>query len=194
MFERITDHQARALALLPEQFQKPEFQKLLATWMPEFQAIEDALWQVLDAGLSTATGARLTQLAAIVGEPRADLVDAALRKVARARILANRSRGRDADLAALLAIFEVAVSVEDFEPATTIVTLREFPGAGLARRIAALVRRAVAGGVGAQTVSLVTSGNPLVFASQSEDVEDAPAFGLSDAGQTQGGALCGVMG
>ena len=55
------------------------------------------------------------------------------------------------------------------------------------------MRRAVGGGVGVQTISPAVVGNPFLLASQSEDVEVSPGFGLSDAGQTQGGALCGVM-
>jgi len=193
VFERIPDLETRAVALLPEQFQKDGFRDLLASWMPELQAVEDALWQVIDANLDTATGARLEQWTALLGERRAGLLDAALRKVARARILANRSHGRDEDLAAVLDVFEVGFAVEDFDPASALVTLEDFPGAGLPRRIAALVRRAAAGGVGVQTVSPAVSGAALAFASQSEDVESAPAAGLSDAAQTQGGALCGVM-
>lgn len=193
MFERIADHQARALALLPEQNQKPETEKLLESWMPEFQAIEDALWQVLDAGLGTATGARLEQFSLLLGEARGGLLDEALYKVARARIVANRSRGRDADLATALAWFGVPFEVVDFASAAVLVTLGAFPGAGLPRRIAALVRRAVSGGVGAQTVSPAVEGAALVFASQSEDVESSPGAGLSDTAQTQGGALSGVM-
>lgn len=193
VFERIADHATRAPVLLPEQNQKTSTRALLSSWMPEFQAVEDALWQVLDATLDSATGARLAQFAALVGEPRAGLLDEALYKVARARIAANRSRGRDADLATVLAWFGVPFEVVDFAPAAVLVTLGAFPGDGLPRRIASLVRRAVAGGVGAQTVSPVVEGASLVFASQSEDVEVAPGAGLSDAAQTQGGALSGVM-
>lgn len=193
MFEHVTDHGARALALLPDQFQKDGIRALLSSWTPEFQEIEDALWALFEATIDTSTGARLDQYAVLLGEPRQTLTDAALRKVLRARILANRSQGRDADLRAVLLVFAVTFTVQDYEPASVLVTLGDFPGAGLPQRIASLVRRAVGGGVGVQTISPAVAGNPFILASQSEDVEVAPGFGLSDAGQTQGGALCGVM-
>lgn len=193
VFEHVTDHATRALALLPDQFQKDGIRALLSSWTPEFQEIEDALWVLFEATLDTATGARLDQYAVLLGEPRQTLSNTALRKVIRARILANRSQGRDADLRAVLLVFAGTFAVQDYEPASVLVTLGDFPGTGLPERIASLVRRAVGGGVGVQTISPAVVGNPFLLASQSEDVEVSPGFGLSDAGQTQGGALCGVM-
>ena len=191
MFERITDHQARALALLPEQFQKPGFQKLIESWAPEFQAAEDALWQVLDATLDAATGARLGQLAALAGKARAELSDVAQRKVARARIHANRSRGRDADIVAMLERFGVVFSLEDFAPAAVLVTLDAFPGEGLPPRIGALVRRTVAGGIGAQVISPAVAGDTFALAA-GEDLVEADAAGFGNTAQSTGGHLAGV--
>ena len=93
VFEHVTDHATRALALLPDQFQKDGIRALLSSWTPEFQEIEDALWVLFEATLDTATGARLDQYAVLLGEPRQTLSNTALRKVIRARILANRSQG-----------------------------------------------------------------------------------------------------
>lgn len=192
MFERIADHVDRGLARLPEQFQKDDFRKLLTSWLVEFQAIEDAFWALLTSWLTTATGARLSQYAVLLGEPRQGLGDDELRSVLLARILANRSQGRDADLHAMLVTFATDFLVEDFAPASVLVTFEAFPGEGLPERIASLVRRAVGGGIGAQTVSPVSTDPLLRFAATSEDVEVDADHGLSDTAQTQGGALCMV--
>lgn len=194
MLERVTDHVARGLAKLPDQYQKPRIRALLASWLAEFQEAEDALWQLLDATLDTATGARLEQWAALLGERRQGLGDVALRKVARARILANRSQGRDGDVVAMLAVFGVAFFVEDFSPAAVVVTLDAFPGDGLPPRIASLLRRTVGGGIGAQLVAPGEKDDEIVFA-LAEDFDETMTnddAGLADAAQTQGGALAGV--
>lgn len=196
MFERIADHEARALALLPEQFQKDDIRALLSSWMPEFQAIEDALWQLIDVNLDTATGARLAQWAGLVGEPRAGLADLLLRRVARARILANRSQGFDADLTAMLTVFATAFRVEDSPPASVLVTFEAFPGAGLAQRLWALVRSTLAGGVGAQTVVPVVADSSFAFAGGDEDMDASADGGFADLSgglPDGGGALVGVV-
>lgn len=192
MFEHVTDHAARGLARIPEQWQKEDFRALLTSWLVEFQEIEDAFWALLQAGITTATGARLSQYAVLLGEPRQGLGDDELRLVLLARIVANRSQGRDADLHAMLVTFATDFLVEDFEPASVLVTFEAFPGEGLPERIASLVRRAVGGGIGAQAVSPVSADPLLRFATTSEDVEVDADHGLSDTAQTQGGALCMV--
>ena len=192
MFEHVTDHIAKGLARLPEQYQKDKFRGQLRSWLTEFQEIEDAFWALLNAGIATATGARLSQYGVLLGEPRQGLGDDELRLVLLARIVANRSQGRDADLHAMLVTFATDFLVEDFEPAAVLVTFEEFPGEGLPQRIASLVRRAVGGGIGAQAVSPVSADPLLRFATTSEDVEVDADHGLSDTAQTQGGALCMV--
>lgn len=197
MFERITDHVARALALLPEQFRRANNEALLTSWIEEFQAIEDALWAVLEATLDTATGARLDQFATLLGEPRLGLDDEPLRLVLRARIVANRSLGRDLDLAAMLAALEVTFTVEDFAPAGVLVTLDGFPGEGLPPRVGALVRRTLAAGVGGQTVSPASVGGTFRLSSDYDAVEVDADHGLADGGlvegdPTTGGHLAGV--
>ena len=191
MFEHVTDHVTRALALLPDQFQKDAFRALLSSWTTEFQEVEDALWMLFEATLDTATGARLDQYAVLLGEPRQVLTDAALRKVLRARILTSRSQGRDADLRAVLLVFAVSFTVQDFAPASVLVTLDEFPGEGLPARIGALVRRSVAGGVGAQTVSVESADDAFALA-DGDDIEADENGGLGNTAQTSGGDLAGV--
>lgn len=191
MFEHITDHVARGLALLPAQFQTTKTRALLTSWLAEFQEVEDALWDLAEATLDTATGARLDQFAALLSEPRQGLTNDLLRKVLRARIVANRSQGRDADLAAMLALFAVAYAVEDFPHATVLVTLDEFPGEGLPARVGALVRRVVAGGIGVQTVSPAGDGDAFTLA-EGEDLVEDDDEGFGNTAQDDGGELAGV--
>lgn len=191
MFEHVTDHVARGLARLPEQFQKDKFRKQLTSWLVEFQEIEDAFWDLLQAGITTATGARLSQYAVLLGEPRQGLGDDELRSVLLARILANRSQGRDADLHAMLVTFATDFLVEDFEPASVLVTFEAFPGAGLPERIASLVRRAVGGGIGAQV--LTPAGDADVFTlADGEDLIEDDDEGFGNTAQDDGGELAGV--
>lgn len=191
MFEHVTDHVAKGLARLPEQFQKDDFRALLTSWLVEFQEIEDAFWDLLQAALGTATGARLSQYAVLLGEPRQGLGDDELRSVLLARILANRSQGRDADLHAMLVTFATDFLVEDFEPASVLVTFDAFPGEGLPERIASLVRRAVGGGIGAQV--LTPAGDADVFTlADGEDLIEDDDEGLGTTAQDDGGELAGV--
>lgn len=192
MLEHITDHVARGLALLPRQFRKDRIQALLATWLEEFQEAEDALWDLLDATLLTATGDRLDRYARLLGESRQGLTDSLLRKVLLARVAANRSRGRDRDVTAVLSRFDNDFTIEDVDPAGLIATLPDFQGEGVPARLGGLLRRTVAGGVGAQLITPSSAGALFRFAVGSEDVETSAAAGFGDAAQTTGGHLAGV--
>jgi len=191
VFEHVTDHIAKGLARLPEQYQKDKFRGQLRSWLTEFQEIEDAFWALLNAGIATATGARLSQYGVLLGEPRQGLGDDELRPVLQARIVANRSLGRDADLHAVLVTFATDFLVEDFEPASVLVTFDAFPGEGLPERIASLVRRAVGGGIGAQV--LTPAGDADVFTlADGEDLIEDDDEGFGTTAQDDGGELAGV--
>jgi hypothetical protein len=193
VLERITDHVARGLALLPQQFRTTNTQAFLTTLLEEFQEVEDALWQLLDATLLTATGARLTQYGKLLGEPRLELDDDALRKVLLARVVVNRSCGLDRDIAAMLAVFADAFTIVDTPPAALLVTLDAFPGDGLPARIGGLLRRVVAGGVGAQAV-IPADASPTFHFASGEDIETDADRGFGDTTQTTGGHLAGAYG
>lgn len=191
MFEHVTDHIAKGLARLPEQYQKDKFRGQLRSWLTEFQEIEDAFWALLQAALGTATGARLSQYGVLLGEPRQGLGDDELRSVLQARIVANRSLGRDADLHAVLVTFATDFLVEDFAPAAVLVTFEEFPGEGLPQRIASLVRRAVGGGIGAQVLTPAGEGDVFTLA-DGEDLLEDDDEGFGTTAQDDGGELAGV--
>lgn len=102
--EKILDHEARALATLPEASSQFE-RALVAAWARQMQRLEDALFVLVSQGmLDTATGVWLDDLGAIVGEPRERAEDEDYRLRVRARVLVNRSRGRGGDVLGIFAL------------------------------------------------------------------------------------------
>lgn len=120
---------AGLLKLVPPFWGKPRMAALLVVLLEEVQALEDAIWTVID-GLDVDTCNRwvLEQLAAIVGEPSRPTDDELLRTRVKGRILANRS---DATAASVCALAE-ALSGEtgqllEFDRAVKVITLNEPP-------------------------------------------------------------------
>ncbi len=100
MSERITDHVARALARLKQQFKdKPRLEAFLSLLVGPAQPLEDALWQLLvERQIDTAIGVQLDKLGKIVGERRLGRDDETYRRLIRARISTNNSDGLVEDL------------------------------------------------------------------------------------------------
>jgi hypothetical protein len=93
------DHAGKMLARLAEEFRKPRIQAILIAEAAQYQAIEDAFWQLLvERGVDTAVGNALDVLGRIVGEPRQGALDADYRLRVRARIRVNRSDGTIEDV------------------------------------------------------------------------------------------------
>lgn len=92
----VDDALARFQQTLKDQ---PNLASFLTAVVAPVQDIEDALQQLLtERTVDTAVGDQLTDIGAIVGEPRSGLSDADYRPRVRARIMANRSRGIVEDL------------------------------------------------------------------------------------------------
>lgn len=90
------DHVANSLARLPEQIKdKPYFQAVVTAFANQFQDLETAGQDLLLlCGVSRATGATLTSIGDLVGQPRNGVEDDdTYRRYIRARIFANRSNG-----------------------------------------------------------------------------------------------------
>ena len=100
---QITDHVARALDSLHERHKdKPNIAALVTIVMSQVQEVEDAGYQLFTERLiSTAVGEQLNVLGRIVGELRDGKSDADFRRFVRARIAANKSKGRWADMNAV---------------------------------------------------------------------------------------------
>lgn len=191
--EHATDHEARGLARLTSRFRKPATQAALGAALAEVQGAEDALWTVAALSLDDTTGAQLDQVGALVGEARAALDDEPYRSVLRARVLANRSGGTFGEVAAVLAVFAddpADAALDEYSPAALLATLDAMPGVPAAR-VAGLLRRAKAGGVGLQLVA--PAGHDPVFRFASgDDVETTFNLGLAPDDQSTGGRLAGV--
>lgn len=93
---QITDHVARALAILPSQFaDATKLRALLTALTAQVQLLDDDAWACIeDRMLDTAEGAQLDQYGKVLGQPRDGLADDDYRALLGIRILANRSNGQ----------------------------------------------------------------------------------------------------
>ena len=96
----VTTHVADAQGRLIGQYQdRPRMAALVAAFTAGFQAIENTLWDVFAASaLPNAFGATLDQIGFIVGQARNGQNDVSYRQFISARIKANRSHGKMAEL------------------------------------------------------------------------------------------------
>jgi hypothetical protein len=189
-----TTHVAEGLAMLARQFRgKPRFEAMLTSWLRQVQDLEDAWWQILvETTLDAAVGAQLDQLGEILGLARSGLSDTLYRRALRAQILALRSRGTADELiriAELVAGWACTYTAPG--DAAVIVTPSSVPDIPTAS-LAALLRRAAAGGVRIDTVDIL-AGDLFAFAS-GETVETDAARGFSTTAGLVGGKLVGVVG
>jgi hypothetical protein len=186
----VTDHVARGLSRRTAKWRdKQAIEAVLSSHLAETQELEDALWSIFALTLDTATDDQLAQYGALLGEPKLTLTDVKWREVLRARILANRSSGSIPDIQAVFAQLGVP-DLEELFPAGLLASggfSSTVPGA----RLGSLLRRATAGGVGAQLVVPASTETALRFAS-AEDVEPAVSMGFGVVDPSVGGHLAGV--
>jgi hypothetical protein len=106
----VSDHIARALARLGEEFKRiPRLVALVTLQARRVQELEDAAWAFRQARtLASATGQLEDFLGKWVGEERAGKTDASFRKYIAARIYLNRSSGTVPEL---LFLFRLLVSL-----------------------------------------------------------------------------------
>lgn len=120
-----TEVKSRGLARLLQQFRgKPRFEALLGSYLDEFQAVEDALFDVYsqrEIQNGTATGDLLAKLGKLVGQGSEGLSDDLYRLLIQARIAANKSNGRREEL----------ISVASFLVPLTQITIKDLPPASL---------------------------------------------------------------
>jgi hypothetical protein len=121
---------ARGLSRMLSQFRgKPRFEALLASYLDEFQEIEDALYEVYtkrELQNGTATGDLLAKLGKIVGQGSEGLSDDLYRLLIQARIASNRSNGRREELinVASLLVPLTSIYVKDYPPGSVYVNPR----------------------------------------------------------------------
>lgn len=103
--KREHDHEGAGLSKLLEQYQRAErLRALLAPWLRQIQALEDAAWELLRKRFDhTGEGVLLDRLGKIIGaRPRAGLSDPEYLIVLQAQIVANRASGRPNDVMGVL--------------------------------------------------------------------------------------------
>ena len=124
------DHSGKMLARLAEEFRKPRISAILAGEAAQYQALEDAFWQLLvERGVDTAVGNALDVLGRIVGEPRQGALDADYRLRVRARIRVNRSDGTIEDIIEVVRLLIGTVLL----PSATIKLTEYYPAAFVLR-------------------------------------------------------------
>ena len=153
--EGITIHQNKAPALTIERWHKEHFLALQATYTPEIQEVENALWEIwISRFIDYAQGEQLNMLGRLVGEGRNGRNDPNYRVRIRARIAINESLGRPQDVIKILRLLDPATAIlVEFGPAAFRIDFQA-PLTGLATgvEIASIVSEARAAGVGASVV------------------------------------------
>lgn len=119
------DHAARGVERLIERYRRPRTSALLASWLGEVQAVEDALWQLLvERSIDTAEGAQLDVLGAIVGQPRRGMDDDTYRVWIEARNQVNRSSGTTSEMLSIaraLLPWDSVLAWEEYYPAAVVL-------------------------------------------------------------------------
>lgn len=129
------DHAGKMLARLAEEFRKPRIMSILRGEAAQYQAIEDACWQLLtEFGVDSATGWALDVLGRIVGEPRQGALDADYRLRVRARIRVNRSDGTIEDVIEVVRLLIGSVLLP-----SAVIKLTEYYPAAFVLRITGLI-------------------------------------------------------
>ncbi len=201
--EHVTDHVARGLARLLQQFKgQPRIEALLTGYLEQVQELEDSLWDLRTLrSLDLAEGEQLDRLGEIVGQARGGLDDDNYRQLIRARIQANRSDGQ-ADR--LLLIARLVLSIGDSEP---ILTLTEgFPASVVIQNfddidpvdpnvVFGLLHDAKAAGVRLQFIYQTVASNLAFQFSSDASLDSDVQQGMGDTGDPfTGGYLVGVLG
>jgi hypothetical protein len=197
-----TAHASAAIARVVSQLrEKPKFDAFVRAFAAEVQAIEDALFTVIDGYKidESSPTAALDRLGEILGQARNGATNAVYVTYLRARVRVNRSLGRAEDVLNLFRVLlpTTAVSafvVTDYYPSAFTVTLNNIvTTAANAAIYASFLAGARSAGVNAQLIfqEQLDTGT-FSFSSQAGVAQTSSTTGLADAAQTTGGALAGV--
>lgn len=151
------DFEGRLLALVPSRLRcLPRFEAILTAWGNELRELNDALYEtMIGTQLANAEGDILRRYALVVGEPPEGVFEVDLKRLVRARITSNISDGgRQALVRVWSALTTEQSFVRDAYPAS-IYAQGEVPDyfdPVVAVRSGAIMRRALAAGIGADLV------------------------------------------
>jgi hypothetical protein len=195
----ITTHVAGGLALMPSQLRKTSIDALVRALMEPVQGAEDQAFPLTSQTIDEAETHALTGIGELVGLRRLNataITDARYRVALKAWIRAMRSNGSIGDVEAVMTTLAGSASssswsaVECF-PAGMLVT----PAAALLTDeayVGAIVRAVRAGGVRLQCIT-PSSFEGFRFGTDDEEPEASASAGFSNAAQTTGGYLAGVV-
>jgi len=172
---------------------------LLGALLSQVQDLEDAAFPLVAQTIDTAATRALTQIGDLVGLRRLDATqvsDVQYRRALRAWIRAMRSNGTAADFDEVMTILAgsalaAAWTVTEHFPAGLLVT----PASALLTDesyIAAIAHAVRAAGVRLQVICPPVS-DPFTLAVGDEEPEASATLGWSNAAQTTGGCLAGVV-
>jgi hypothetical protein len=142
------DHIGDALARMPTQYQgKPNIGALLACYVEQIQILYDGIESVMQAFmLDSAVGFRLEWLGDLVGQPRRGTSDAVYLRWIRARISANRSCGKTADIYKVAGLLLTSWTYSE-EPVGVIITTTDTLTVEELSATVGMLQRAAAGAV-----------------------------------------------
>jgi len=177
MIDHYTDHVTRGVERLIERYRLPRTSALLASWLTEAQAVEDAFYQLLtERHVAVASGETLDMLGRIVGQPRDGRDDATYRIWISARVMVSRSSGTTEQILAIAdkLVGGGPVVLREYYPGSFIVDLGGVE-VHVGSEIAQLLQLAKAAGVRFQA-TWANPGWPAVFtfAPADEPVPDSP--------------------
>ncbi len=157
--------------------------KLLLAFAGDLQAIEDALQQLYSMrSVDEAVGVQLDMLGKIVGQGRGGMDDDAYRRMIRAKISVNRSKGTFADVLKVAGLIldddAVLVEAQNSGPATIVVKLLDAP---VPDDVAALVIQML--------LKTVSAGVRLLVEWSSDPVEDWFIWGVSNWNEKKWGEV-----
>jgi hypothetical protein len=153
------DHIADGTSHVISQYKgKPRFLMRLASYLNSLQQAEDQLPLIHDAFRpDLAVGFRLDWVGAKVGQPRTGTTDADYRLYIKARIRANRSNGKIADLRAIMTLLTTAHRYYEGSVSVVLETPDELTSTE-AEIIHSILQRAASAGVRVNLVS--STGDP----------------------------------
>lgn len=192
------DRQTTAAALLIDIFrEKPQFLKLLSSYVAETQELENALFELGDAfWVNTAVGAQLDGIGEIVGIARDGADDTTYRIRIKARVLINLSSGTPNEILTLVRALLPAgasdPSYTPYYPAAFAISVTGLTPTEVAEIAAAVIETTPVGVRSNFMYSLDTDSNTFQFSSDATS-QSSTIQGFADLAQTTGGKLSGVI-
>lgn len=193
----VATHVADGLRSLAQQLRgRPALEAVATSWLSQVQELETAAWALYALAIDNSSAHALDQVGSVLAMPRPDAPQdaAAYRKVLKGVVAAHRSTGDGDDLERVVhAMLDDWPALTEAFPATVVVTppLSDVP----AVVIAAVLRRAKAGGVGLQVIDVGDGAvEAFRFSSEAEEMLEDSDAGFGDStGAVHGGALHGAV-